>query len=135
MRKALEVIQKVHSLCRMGWGWGWVLKKWTKTNRRTGGQAYLYVRSVKKNCLIFEQQAEFFLISCSLVDHIKCVFLLKRRRHFFSFNAFLWTCKYLCYHCTYNCVKNIDLLCWVYKKINYFLSLIPPPFPPIFYSK
>ena len=27
---------------------GGVLKKRTKTNRETGGQAYLYVRSVKK---------------------------------------------------------------------------------------
>ena len=29
-------------------GGGGVLKKRTKTNRETGGQAYLYVRSVKK---------------------------------------------------------------------------------------
>ena len=56
----------------------------------------------------------------------KDIFSLKSRRHFFfffSFNAFLWKCKYLYCHCIYNCVKNIDLLCWVYKKINSFLSV------------
>ena len=31
------------------------------------GQVYLYVCSVKKNCLILKQQAEFFLISCLAV--------------------------------------------------------------------
>ena len=29
-----------------------------------GVKAYLHVRSVKKNCLILKQQAEFFVISC-----------------------------------------------------------------------
>ena len=90
---------------RIGWGGGegGVLKKWTKTNRggMGGGQAYLYVRSCEKNCLIFKQQAEFFLISCLAVAKCflfwgfepnpanKGVSLLKRREHFFfSLNVF-----------------------------------------------
>ena len=44
-------MQKVCSMWR-GWGWGRVLKKYTKMNsgegRKGGGQAYLYVCSVKK---------------------------------------------------------------------------------------
>ena len=31
-------------------------------------------------------------------------------------------------HCLYNFVKNIDLLCWVSKKINSFLSFHSPLF-------
>ena len=46
-------------------------------------------------------------------------------------NVFLWTCKCFYCYCIYNCVKNIDLLCWVYKKNNSFLSFHPP----IFHSK
>ena len=47
-------------------GGGGVLKKRTKTNR--GGGSSLSVRSLcEKNCLIFKQQAEFFLISCLAV--------------------------------------------------------------------
>ena len=33
-------------------------------------------------------------------------------------------------HCIYNCVKNIDLLCWFYIKSNSFLSFHHPPHPP-----
>ena len=111
-----------------------VLKKRTKTNRGRGSS--LSVRSLcEKNCLILKQQAEFFLISCLAVAKCFCfgpspaykgVLLLKRRRHFFSFNVFLWTCKYSYCHCIYSCVENIDLLCWVYKKINSSLSFHPP---------
>ena len=32
----------------------------------------------------------------------------------------LWTCEYFYCHCVCNCMKNIDLLSWVYKKINSF---------------
>ena len=110
------------------------IEKRTKTNRGRGSS--LSVRSLcEKNCLILKQQAEFFLISCLAVAKCFCfgpspaykgVLLLKRRRHFFSFNVFLWTCKYSYCHCIYSCVENIDLLCWVYKKINSFLSFHPP---------
>ena len=73
-----------------------------KTERKRtgeGGQAYLYVRSVKKITWFFIQETEFFLISClavakrcsvsSLFQHIKVFFLLKRRRHFFYLAFFV----------------------------------------------
>ena len=44
----------------------------TKMNRRRGVQANLYVRSVKKNYLIFKQQTELFLISCLAVAKCFC---------------------------------------------------------------
>ena len=56
----------------------------------------------------------------------KGVSLLKRRRHFFLLNVFLWTCKYLYCHLN-SCLKNIDLLCWVYKRLILF-SLFTPRF-------
>ena len=46
---------------------GGSLKSELKRTRGGRGQAYLYVRSCEKNCLIFKQQAEFFLISCLAV--------------------------------------------------------------------
>ena len=66
----------------------------------------------------------------SLVSISKC-FFMKKCQVSFSFNFFLWTCKYFYCHCIYNCVKSIHLLCWVYKKTNSFLSFHSP----IFYSK
>ena len=58
-----EIIQKVRLSWRGGRGG---LKKWTKTNRG-GGQAYLYVRPVKKISCFFKSQTKFFLISCLVV--------------------------------------------------------------------
>ena len=50
-----------------GAGGGLVVKKRTKTNRGKRGLS-LSVRSLcEKNCLIFKQQAEFFLLSCLAV--------------------------------------------------------------------
>ena len=110
-----------------------VLKKGTKTNRERGEGSSLYVRSLcKKITWFLKQQAEFFLMSCltvaksfsvlSLVQHIKLFLLLKKRRHYFHLTIFLSTWKYFYCHCIYNCVKIIDLLCWVDKKINSFFS-------------
>ena len=66
---------------------GRVLKKRTKTNRGRGSSSLSVRPLCEKNCLIFSQQVEFFLISClavakcfvlfcfcfflSLVQHIK----------------------------------------------------------------
>ena len=37
--------------------------------------------------------------------------------------------KYFYYHCTYNCMRNTDLLCWLRKKIIFSFH------SPIFHSK
>ena len=42
------------------------------------------------------------------------------------FFNFLWICKFFYCYCICNCVKNINLLYWVYKKINCFLFFHPP---------
>ena len=88
--------------------------------------------SVAKNCLRSESAP---LISClavaegfavlSLVQHIK-VFFIKKAQTFFLISAiFFWICKFFCLCIYNNCVKNIDLLCWGYKKI---VSLFTPQF-------
>ena len=119
--------------------WGGVLKKRTKTNRGRGVKP-ICTFALWKKLRDFQTEgrvlSEKLLGSCwmffvlSQVQHIKGFFLLKRHRHFFfSLNVFLWTCKYLYCHCVYNSVKNIDLLCWVYKKIRVFVFPGPWPFP------
>ena len=91
-----------------------------------GGQAYLYVYSVKKivkffkelsltRCLVF---AKCFA-ALRLAQHKQVLFYQKSVSIFFSINDF----DYLC--------NNVDLSCWYYKKINYF----PAFHSPIFHSK
>ena len=76
---------------------GGVLKKRTKTNRVRGGQAYLYVRSVKK-LPDFQTAGRVLsdtLLSLGLVQHIKVFFIKKGVDifffffFFFPFNVFL----------------------------------------------
>ena len=80
------------------------------------------------------KKEEFFLASCLAVAKsffvlsLVHVFLLKRCRHFFCHLTFfyehvnIFTDIYR--HCMYNCVKNIDLLCW---DKNQFFSLFSIP--------
>ena len=77
-----------------GGGGGWVLKKQAKMMNRGRGSSLSVQSLCEKNCLIFKQQTEFFLISCVAVASFepspvyKGVLLLKRRGHFFSSNVF-----------------------------------------------
>ena len=84
----------------------------SQLKRTAGGRVVkpicTYVRSLKKIAWL----SDSFLFEPS--PAYKGVFLLKRN-----------ICKYLYCHCIYKCIKNIDLLCWVYKKINSFLSFHP----------
>ena len=128
---------------RLSWRGKRSLKKWMKTNRGEGVKPICMLALWKRVAWFFKQQTEFFLISCfavaksfavlSLVQHIKVFFLkkdllLKRCRHFLSVNVFLWTYKYFCRGCIYNCVRNIDRLCWDNKKNNNFLPFHLPTF-------
>ena len=103
---------------RRGRGRG-VLKKRTKTNRGSGGQAYLYVRPVKKIPDFSNSKQEFFLMSCfavakgfavlSLVQDIKLFFLLKSVDIFFIWR-FSWTFKYFYCHGVWLCKKHWSLI-------------------------
>ena len=104
------------------------------------GQDYLYVHSVKKITWFFEQQIELFLISClavtksvsilSLVQHIK-VFLGKGLDIIFSFNVFIWTCRYFYGHHVYLSVQKLWSFMLSLQKIIIFLFFHSP----IFHSK
>ena len=108
----------------------------TNKGRESTGSS-LFVRkpvcSVKKIAWFLKQQREIFLISClafakifavlNLIQHVKGRFLLQSRGYFFHL-TFLYELENIfkyC-HCIYNYLKNIDPICLVYKKINYFLS-------------
>ena len=58
-KEALEIIQKILS--------PWKGPRGVRKQTEGGGQAYLYVRSVKKIAWFFKQQTDFFLISCLAV--------------------------------------------------------------------
>ena len=58
-------------------------------------------------------------------QHIKVLFLLKKRRHLFNFFMNMETFLLLLY--IYLCQKHCDLICWIYKNIIIF-SLFTPRF-------
>ena len=137
---------------------GEALQRQMKTSRGKKCQVCLYVHSVEKIAWFFEQQTEFFLISClavaksfsvlSLVQYIKMFFYQKCVDIFLK--LFSLTCKQFYYYRIYiyiyiniyiiYCIMYLlyyiyiircDLICWVYKKYNYFLYFHYP----IFHSK
>ena len=84
--------------------------------------------------------SKFFLISClanvdkrfGVLSLVQQFFVIKKvQTFFFSFNVLVGTSKYFYCHCIYNCIKNINILCWLYKKNHCFLSFCST----IFYSK
>ena len=116
-----------------------VVEKWRgggplKVNGNKQGQGVDGVKPIcNKACLLCEKNCLIFLISClafakifavlNLIQHVKGRFLLQSRGYFFRL-TFLYELENIfkyC-HCIYNYLKNIDPICLVYKKINYFLS-------------
>ena len=94
----------------------------------------------EKNCLIFKQQAEFFLISCLVVAKCflfgaypayKGVFLLKRcRQFFFSHLTFFYEHVNICIVIVYKTVlKTLIFYVEFTKKKNFFFYSPPPPPP------
>ena len=118
---------------------GWGRRSFKNKTKKIGrwGQAYLYVHSATKSAWSFEQQIELFLISClavaksvsvwSLVQHIK-LFLEKGVDIIFSFNVFLWTCKYFYRHHIYFSVQKIVIFYIEFTKKSLFSLFLPANF-------
>ena len=98
--------------------WGNVVNKKTNKSeqkrRGGGGQAYLYVYSVKKIAWFFK---EFFLTRCLAFG--KCFAALRLAQHK---QVFFWQKGVVTFFSIndYDLCKIGDLLCWYYKKTNYF---------------